>query len=118
KRLSQLATSLASVESGSRTWRSYFARRERRKSPTSTHLAYPTHPLSCRPSGLPASGPEGPPLHDGEHPVGRDFRPVLAVVRHDNAVVNFAVHEPFEDPQQMIRRHAKHRRAQTAELIE
>ena len=57
-------------------------------------------------------------LRNGEHAVERDPRPVLLVVRHDDAVVNLAGDEPFENPQQMVGRHAEHRRAEAAELIE
>ena len=43
---------------------------------------------------------------------------MLLVVGHDDAVVDLAVDEAFENPQQMVRRDAEHRRAEAAELIE
>ena len=44
--------------------------------------------------------------------------PVLLRLRHDDLVEDLAVDQPFEHPQQVVRRHAEHRRAQAAELIE
>ena len=43
---------------------------------------------------------------------------MLLVVGDDDAVVDLAVDEAFEHPQQMVRRDAEHRRAEAAELIE
>src|SRR2546427_1577614 len=57
-------------------------------------------------------------LLDRQHAIERDLRPVLAIVGNDDAVVNLAVDEAFEDPQQMIRRDAEHRGTEAAELIE
>src|SRR5580698_351197 len=57
-------------------------------------------------------------LPDRQHAIQRDARPLLLLVGHDDPVVHLARHEPFEHPQQMIRRHPEHRRAQAAELIE
>src|SRR5262252_7853899 len=57
-------------------------------------------------------------LADRQHPIERDLRPVLAIVGHDDAVVDDAVDQPFEGPEQMVRRDAEHRRAEAAELIE
>src|SRR5262249_39726113 len=57
-------------------------------------------------------------LLNRQHAVERDLRPVLLILGHDDAVVHLAVDETFENPQQVIRRHAEHRRAETTELIE
>ena len=55
---------------------------------------------------------------NGKHPIERDLRPVLLLVGHDDSVVHLAFDEPFENPEQMVRRHAEHRRAQAPELVE
>ena len=55
---------------------------------------------------------------DGEHPIQRDLGPVLLGVRHDDAVVHLAFDEPLENPEQVVGRHAEHRRAEAAELVE
>src|SRR5204862_4867199 len=60
----------------------------------------------------------GPLLRDRQHPLEGDPRPVLAVVGDDDPIVHLAVDEPFEDPEQMIRRDAEHGRAQAADLVE
>ena len=57
-------------------------------------------------------------LLNGEHPIEGDLGPVLLAVGNHDAVVHLTVDEPFERPQQMIRRHAEHGRAEAAELIE
>ena len=57
-------------------------------------------------------------LLDRQHPIERDPRPVLLVVGHDDAVVDAPVDQLLEDPEQVVRRHAEHRRAEAAELIE
>ena len=57
-------------------------------------------------------------LLDRQHPIERHTCPVLPVVGHDNLVVHPAVDKLFQNPQQMIRRHAEHRRTQTAEPVE
>src|SRR5262245_31087369 len=57
-------------------------------------------------------------LADGQHAIESNFRPVLPVVGNDDPVVDDAVDEAFERPQQMIGRYAEHRRAEAAELIE
>src|SRR5262245_11152860 len=61
---------------------------------------------------------QGIVLRNGEHAVEGNPRPVLLVVRHDDSIVHLTGDEPFEDPQQMVGRHAEHRRAETAELID
>src|SRR4051812_32760525 len=58
------------------------------------------------------------PSLNRQHAVERDLRPVLLVIWNDDAVMDFAVEQSFEGPEQMIRRHAEHRRAKAAELIE
>ncbi len=57
-------------------------------------------------------------LLNGEHPIERDLGPVLLLGRHDDPVVDLAFEQAVHDPQQVIRRHAEHRRAQAPELIE
>ena len=43
---------------------------------------------------------------------------MLLIVGNDDAVVDLAVNQPFEHPEQVVRRDAEHRRAEAAELIE
>ena len=43
---------------------------------------------------------------------------MLLLVGNDDPVVDSSVHELFENPEQVVRRDAEHRRAETAELIE
>src|SRR5437899_10055984 len=57
-------------------------------------------------------------LLNRQHAVERNFRPVFALVRDDDAVSDLAFDEPFERPQQMIGRDAEHRGAEATELIE
>src|SRR5688572_3964 len=59
-----------------------------------------------------------PGLVNGKHPIERDLRPVLLLVGDDDSVVYVSLQQPFENPEQVVRRHAEHRRAQTPELIE
>ena len=53
-----------------------------------------------------------------QHAIERHPRPALGLVGHDDLVVDRALEQPFEDPEQVVRRHAEHRRAQAAERIE
>ena len=48
-------------------------------------------------------------LLNRQHPIQRDAVPVLLVVGHDDSVVDAALDQLFEDPQQVVRRHAEHR---------
>src|SRR3954453_13058705 len=73
------------------------------------------------PCGLPVQGrtAEGPyRLPDRQHPIQRDLGPVLLLRGDADAVVDLAVHQPFEHPEQMIGRNAEHRRAEAAEGVE
>src|SRR5918992_454920 len=64
------------------------------------------------------SSSEANDLTNGQHPIERDLRPVLLLVGHHDAVVHSAFDQSFENPEQVIRRHAEHRRTQAPELIE
>ena len=57
-------------------------------------------------------------LLDRQHPIERHTCPVLLFVRHHNLIVDSAVNKLFQHPQQMIRRHAEHRRTQAPEAVE
>src|SRR5262249_52317435 len=78
---------------------------------TETRQARSEASASVAPAFRPGSG-------DREHPIQRDLRPVLLRIRYDDPVVHLALDETFEHPQEVIRRHAEHRRAEAAELIE
>ena len=57
-------------------------------------------------------------LPNRQHAVECDARPVFLIVRDDDAVMDASLNQLFKNPEQVIRRHAEHRRAETAELIE
>src|SRR5688572_23556378 len=57
-------------------------------------------------------------LLNRQHAVERDAVPVLHFIWNNDAVGNAALEQLIQDPQQMVRRHAEHRRAEAAELIE
>src|SRR5881394_277629 len=57
-------------------------------------------------------------LSDRQHAIEGDLRPVLLLVGHDDAIVDAPFDQLFENPEQMVRRDAEHRRAEAAELIE
>src|SRR5256712_9029505 len=57
-------------------------------------------------------------LLDRQHAIERDLRPVLAIVGNEDAVVNLAVDEAFEDPHKMIRQDTEHSGTEAAELTE
>src|SRR5688572_32512655 len=57
-------------------------------------------------------------LRDREHTVEGNFIPVLLLVGYDDAVVHAPFDQLFENPEQMIRRHTEHRRAEAPELIQ
>src|SRR5205807_1921778 len=53
-----------------------------------------------------------------QHAVEGDLGPVFLVFGDDDAVVHLTINEPFQDPEQMVRRHTEHRRAEAADGIE
>src|SRR5262245_18219441 len=57
-------------------------------------------------------------LLNGQHSVETDLRPVLLIVGDRDAIVHAAVDQLFKNPEQVVWRDAKHRRAETAELIQ
>src|SRR6266581_6935927 len=57
-------------------------------------------------------------LLDRQHPIEGDARPVLLIVGNDDAVMHASGDQLFKNPEEVVRRHAEHRRAEAAELIE
>src|SRR4029079_15665235 len=57
-------------------------------------------------------------LLNGQHSVERDLRPVLLIVGDRDAIVHAAFNQLFKNPEEVVWRHAKHRRTKTAKLIE
>src|ERR1041384_4563976 len=57
-------------------------------------------------------------LTNRQHAIERHLRPVLLLVRNGDAIVHAALDQLFKNPEQMVRGHAEHRRAETAELVE
>src|SRR6187455_1581777 len=57
-------------------------------------------------------------LLNRQHPIERNPGPMFLVIGHHDAVVDPARDEFLQDPEEMIRRYAEHRRAQAAETIE
>src|SRR5678816_1437919 len=57
-------------------------------------------------------------LLNRQHSVERDLRPVLLIVGNRDAVVHATFDQLFKNPEQMVWRHAEHRRAETTKLIE
>src|SRR5207302_1836439 len=57
-------------------------------------------------------------LPNRQHAVECDARPVLLIVSDDDAVMDASLDQLFKNPEQMVRRHAEHRRAEAAELVE
>src|SRR5262245_53971840 len=59
-----------------------------------------------------------PASADLEHPIERDLGPALRIVGDDDLVVDVTLEQALEDPEQVVRRHAEHRRAEATEWIE
>src|SRR6185369_7316502 len=56
-------------------------------------------------------------LLNRQHSVESHLRPALPIVGDRDAVVHAAFDQLFKNPEQVVWRHAKHRRAETSKLI-
>ena len=72
------------------------------------------------PSAVTAAPQRGSPVSRESRASGRapPWPTAWSPGRHDDPVVHLAGEQALEDPQQMVRRHPEHRRAQAAELVE
>src|SRR6188474_185103 len=74
--------------------------------------------LETRGSSLEAASPSLLRGRVAQHSIERKFREGLGGLGYGDAVIEFAVDEAIEHPQQVVRRDPEHRRAQAAERVE